>query len=668
MTLAKVASAPADPSSAVMAGLEKLAGLYGLSRRGLLKQTLRIVHGTTVATNALLERKAAPVALLTTEGHTDVLAMREGLKDDRYNLRMTQPEPLAPKHLRLPVRERMGPDGKPLIPLDQASLKRAIAGLKKARVESVAVCFLHSHANARHERLAAEAVRKALPGVSVSLSSNVLPRIKEFQRFSTTAVDAYAGRAVGAYLGKLDQRLKQAGYRGPCYVTLSHGGVAPLKKAARQAAATVLSGPAGGAAGAVQAATLLGAPDLIAFDMGGTSTDIALITGGRPGQAQERRIGGELIALPSLDISTLGAGGGSIARVDAGGFLTVGPESAGAIPGPACYGRGGTLATVTDALCVLGLIAAAKPLGDGSKLDPAAALAAVTRLAKQLRLSPLKAAAGIVTLVETQMAEGIRLASVKRGIDPRRHALLAFGGAAGLHACGVAARLGITRVIAPQAASVFSAWGMLAADIRCEASRTHLVSTQGMDAAGTRKLFDGLERQARAELGKGFKGRIRAERFAEMRYGEQIFETDVPLEGLDWESRDLGAAMAELFHRRHEELFTYALRGREAVLVNARAAVIGGLPQRRREPALRASRRPAAPSIRGSHPVWQWEALPPGSAGKGYAVIESALTSILVPEGWQARVTSQGWLDMIPAAAPRQAEALTGKARNGRSR
>ena len=449
-TLAKSASTPPDPSVGVLNGLAQLAEALGLDLAGLLAGTERIVHGTTVATNALLEHKGAKVGLLTTEGHRDIIEMREGLKDDRYNLRMPPPVQLVPRQRRLGVRERIRPDGRIEIPLDSASLDAAIAVLRAEQVEAVAICYLHAWRDATHERATAAAVAAALPGVYLSLSSEVFPQIKEFDRVSTTIVNAYVGPALSRYLKRLEARLREGGYGGPLLIIQSHGGVTPVDEAARIAAGGVLSGPAGGVAGSRYAARLLGTGDLIPFDMGGTSTDICLIVGGEPALATGRGVGGHRLALNSLDIASLGAGGGSIGWADGGGILHVGPESAGALPGPACYGRGGTRATVTDANLVLGYLDPAGFLGGRATLDVTAAEAAMDRLAGELGVSRIQAAEGIHRVVNTNMAEGIRLVSVRRGVDPRRFALLSFGGAAGLHVTDVARQLDLSRVVVPR--------------------------------------------------------------------------------------------------------------------------------------------------------------------------------------------------------------------------
>src|SRR5438132_10454444 len=429
VVIAKCASTPRDQSEGLLAGLGLLAGECGTDLAGLLASTERIVHGTTAATNALLERKGAKVGLLTTEGHRDVIEMREGLKDDRYNVRMPPPVPLVPRARRLGVRERVAADGRVTVPLAPRSLAAALSTLARVKVDAVAVCYLHAYRNPRHERLTAQALARRLRGVYVSLSSLVLPQIKEYERVWTTVVNAYVGPALARYLNALRTRLAARGYRGDVLIMQSHGGVAPIRESARLAAGAVLSGPAGGIAAGRYAARLLDVRELITFDMGGTSTDIALLQRGEPSLTGEKTVGIAKVALPSLDIHTLGAGGGSIARVDAGGILHVGPESAGADPGPACYGKGGDRATVTDANVVLGFLDPGNFLGGRIALDRRAAEVAVDRVARALGTERLAAAEGIAKVVDTNMAEGIKIVSVRRGVDPRKFTLVAFGGA-----------------------------------------------------------------------------------------------------------------------------------------------------------------------------------------------------------------------------------------------
>jgi N-methylhydantoinase A len=655
-TLAKVPSTPEDPSLGVLDGLAALAAKLGHDRAALLGDTERIVHGTTVATNALLELKGARTGLLTTQGHRDVVEMREGLKDDRYNLRVAPPVQLVPRHLRLGVRERLRADGRIEVPLDPESLDTAIDILKAERVEAVAVCYFHAWRDPVHELATAAALVRALPDAYVSLSSSVLPQIKEFERVSTTIVNAYVGPVLSRYLARLEARLGEAGYRGPTLVIQSHGGVAPIAEAGRLAAGGVLSGPAGGVAGSVHAARLSGHQDLIPFDMGGTSTDICLVVDGAATLVMDRKIGAHRIALNSLDIASIGAGGGSIARVDAGGILHVGPESAGASPGPACYGKGGTAATVTDANLVLGYLDSERFLGGARRLDSGAAEAAVDRIARALGIERMAAAHGIHRIINTTMAEGVRLVSVRRGVDPRRFALFAFGGAAGLHATDIARQLGISRVIVPRVAPVLSAWGMLATDLRFEVSRSHIGDTSALDGGAVKRLFNEMEADGLARLRRSFTGPARTSRTVDMRYGEQVFEIAVPLDegatGVDWSVDDPLPQIVERFHRRHEALYTYAMPEQESVLVNARVAVSGVLDELPREPDLPAG--PPAPAIAtrrifldggwSDAPVYDFATLAPGQQIAGPAIVESAMTTVLLRPGDVATVTEQGWL------------------------
>jgi N-methylhydantoinase A len=651
---AKAASTPLNQSDGVLNGLARAAAALNVAQRELLAATGRIVHGTTVATNALLEGKAARVGMLTTEGHRDIIEMREGLKPDRYNLRMAPPEPLVSRRLRLPVRERMCADGTVETELDHASLERAVAQLASEGVQAIAVCFLHSWRNPAHEQAASAAVRARLQRAYVTASSDVLPQIKEFERFSTTVANAAVGPVIENYLGRLQSRLVEAGFRGELLVILSHGGVASVSEAVRVAAGTALSGPAGGVAAAVALARQGAAHDLIAFDMGGTSTDIALVRDGAPTLSAGKTVANARVALPGLDIVTLGAGGGSIGRIDRAGMLAVGPESAGADPGPACYGQGGAAATVTDANLALGYLDPANFLGGQRRLDPAAATEAVRRIAESLGLSVEETAFGIHRLVNTRMADGVRVATVRRGVDPRGYTLLAFGGAAGLHVTAVAAELGIARVVVPLAASVLSAWGMLNTDLRIELLRS-LPQRRGIDTDALRAAFADMEREGRARL-SWFDGEVVTQRSADMRYGEQVFEIAVDLDGLDWDTIDLGERIEAAFHRAHEALYTYSLRDQDVVLVNARLSVMGRLPS---VPGTRAAvRTTAAPHSRRriwlndwtEVPVFDFGALAVDQSLNGPVIVASDTTTVLLRAGETARFDARGWLKVdVPA-------------------
>ena len=653
VTFAKCASTPADQSIGVMNGLENLSQRLGLSLSELLGHTERVVHGMTVATNALLERKGAKVGLLTTEGHRDILEMREGLKPERYNMRLARPEPIVPRHLRLGVRERLRADGRISTPLDPQSLDTAIATLRRARVNSVAVCYLHAYRDDTHERETRRAIEAAMPDVYVCLSSEVLPQIKEYQRVSTTVVNAYVGPLIRGYLQGLERRLADAGFSGPLLIMLSHGGVAPVEEAVRIAAGTVLSGPAGGLAGARRVAAMLGVPDLIPFDMGGTSSDISLIVDGEATLSADRAIANERIALPSLDIITLGAGGGSIGRVESGELLKVGPQSAGAMPGPACYGNNGKFATVTDASVVLGFLDADNFLGGSATLDKHAATRVVEKIGDGLGLDTIRAAEGIHRVVNTHMAEGIRLATVRRGVDPRGFSLLGFGGAAGLHVTELARLLSLRRVLVPRVASVLSAWGMLATELRLESIRSHVGETDTLDGAALKTLYDDMESTGEQRIRGWFGGEIESRRSAEMRYGEQIYEIDVSLDDIDFGEPDALGKLKLAFEKRHEELYTYSLAEQQPVLVNARVTTVGLLPAPPGEPSAEAGRPSAPIGTRQVYldgwtnaEVYAFETLCAGQVLEGPALVESETTTVLLRPGDTATATAQRWLDI----------------------
>ena len=656
MTFLKTPTTPQNQALGVVDGIAHLAARLGLPQDELLRRTSRIVHGTTVATNALLERKGARIALLTTAGHRDVLEMREGLKLDRYDLRSPPPEPLVPRERRLGIVERIRADGSVLTPLDKASLREVSRKLKEERVEGIAICYLHSYRNDRHEKETFEFLRKELPEAYVSLSSEVLPQIKEYERVSTTVVNAYVGPGVRAYFADLERKLEKAGYAGTLFIILSHGGVAPVEEASRLAAATVLSGPAGGVAGCRHAALITGNLNLIPFDMGGTSTDISFIVAGEAALSSNRGLAGQRIAMRSLDIISIGAGGGSIARAESGA-LDVGPQSAGAIPGPVCYGANGTEPTVTDANVVLGRLAADRPLPGRGSLDRIAADHALDELASKLGLTRERTAEGIIEVINAKMADGIRLATVSRGVDPRDYALLGFGGAAGLHACDVARGLDISRIIVPNFASVLSAWGMLSTPLRYEVSRTHIGDTRSLGAKDLRALYDELAKAATRKIAGKTPGDIRIQRSAEMRYGEQIYEIDVPLDQLDWEASNLMDQVTDTFRRRHEALFTYSLPDQDIVLVNARVAATSdadALPDLPTSAVKGAGPEPRQCLIHlGSWKevrAYPMEALVPGQKIEGPALIEANTTTVLLKEGDHALVNPWGWLDIAVAS------------------
>ncbi len=655
VTIAKHPTSLPDQSVGLAEGLVALAEELGTTRAELLAQTALIIHGTTTATNALLERKGAKVAMLTTDGFRDVIEQREGLKPDRYNVRMTPDPVLVPRSLRLPVEERIRYDGTQEVALNEDSVRDAVQTFKSEGVNSVAVCLAHSYADPTNERRVGEIVAAEMPEAYVCLSSDVLPQIKEFERFSTTVVNAFVGPILSTYMNRLRARLNEAGYGGDVLIMHSHGGLATIDDSIDLGAGCVLSGPAGGIAGGKFAAELTGIRDLITFDMGGTSSDIALLDDGEPCFSSDRAVEGTRVALPSIDIHSIGSGGGSIASVEIGGILKVGPESAGSDPGPACYSRGGTQATTTDANVVLGYYDADNFLGGQIKFGGDAARKAVADIASELDVEVVDAAEGILRVINTQMAEGIRIVAVRAGSDPRKYALLSFGGAAGLHITDIARILDAKRVIIPRQAAVLSAYGMLATDLRHDYVRTCVKDIRSMQAGELREMFAEMEAEGRERVTAAGDLAERAEiiRTLDMRYGEQIFEINVPLRDLELQSDDLIEQVARAFHERHEELYTYHSPEQEVVLVNVRCSVVGVLSLMPHEPVLPSGGDLEPRGLRHAYvgewrdvPVYAMDDLAPNHRIAGPAIVESRTTTILLRPGDHANVTATGWLDI----------------------
>ena len=652
----KTQSTPDDPSIGVMAGLQEVAAACELSLEQLLGDTDLVIHGSTVATNTLVERKGATVGLITTDGFRDLLEMREGLKEDRYNLRMQPVEPLAARYLRVGVPERVRASGRVEQPLDEAALVESLEYLVQEGAEALAVCFLFSYLNPSHERQAWEIIRRRFPAMYTSLSHEVIPQIKEFDRLSTTVINSYVGPVFSRYLSHLNERFAAYPHLKDVLIMQSNGGVAPIDDSSRMAVRAILSGPAGGVSAAAYIGQLLREPRVIAFDMGGTSTDISLVENGVPHITNEKFEAGWKIAAPMIDIHTLGAGGGSIARVDEGGILHVGPDSAGAEPGPACYGKGGVRPTVTDASLVLGYLDAANFLGGRASLDLTAAGQALAEdVAAPLNLSNVEAAFGVYKVVCTTVAEGIRLMSVQRGVDPREFALMGFGGASGLHASEVARQLQVSRVYIPASAPVLSAYGMLNTDIKYDFFRSYPVSLDRMDLNELRAILDDLGAQGRGKLAaQGVAGEaVEIHYSADMRYLDQIYEVTVPLPAPALTDSEFVALLTSNFHRRYQELYSYSQQDQEVRLVTLRVAAVGKLPriaQFERAGAVNAaspigSRRVYLGEWREA-PTYAADSLPAGAEIAGPAVLESEFTTILVWPGDHATVDSMGGIEL----------------------
>ena len=652
----KTPSTPHDPSEGVMAGLGDAAASFGLSPQELLDQTELVIHGTTVATNTLVERKGAKVGLITTEGFRDLLEMREGLKEDRYNLRMTPVEPLVSRYLRLGVSERVRSDGTVATPLDEESLERALEHFRQEGVEALAVCFLFSYLNSEHEKRVSEKVRASFPDTYTSLSHEIIPQIKEFDRLSTTVINSYVGPVFGEYLQRLKERFPSFSGLRDVLIMQSNGGVAPIDESSRQAVRAILSGPAGGVSGAAFLGELLEESKIIAFDMGGTSTDISLIEDGVPHVSTEKFEGGWKISVPMIDIHTLGAGGGSIASVDLAGVLRVGPQSAGADPGPACYGKGGVQPTVTDANLVLGYLDPDNFLGGKARLSRELAEKALEEhIAGPLGLSTLEAAYGVSRLVSTAIGEGIRLMSVQRGVDPRQFAILAFGGASGLQVSQVARQLQVDKVYIPAAAPVLSAYGMLCTDLKYDFSRSHPVSLDRIDLKAVRSIMAELESLGREKLrDQGVpESDVEVRRSADMRYLDQIYEVNIPVPDPEQEDSFLLDQLAANFHRRYQELFSYRQQDQEVRLVTLRVEVVGRLP-RVALPELKSSQTGAAAAktrrvyLGGWRevPVYAIDELSPDVKVSGPALLESNFTTILVEPGDSAKLNRFGAIEL----------------------
>jgi N-methylhydantoinase A len=636
---AKVSSTPREQQLGVMRAVREVLERAG----GRAREVERFAHGMTVATNALLEisetHTPARTALVATEGFVDVVELGRQARPSLYRLCEARPSPLVPPQLRFGAPERMGPDG-PLRPLRAESAERVLERLEAARPEAVAVALLHSYAHPEHERELGELIRARLPSAHVSLSHELVGTFREYERAATTEIDAALSPLLAAYLERLEADCAQAGLPS-AQVMQSSGGLTDSRRAARHAALTVLSGPAGGVGGALLLGAAAGERELLCFDMGGTSCDVCAIADGQVGETAQREVAGRAMALPALDIHTVGAGGGSIAWRDAGGALRVGPGSAGAHPGPACYGRGGEQPTVTDANLLLGRLLADTPLAGGLTLDRDAAEHAVGALARALGLETLRCAEGIVRVAESEMLGALRVMTVQRGIDPRRFALMPFGGAGPLHACSMAGELGIGKVLCPRASGVLSALGLAAAAARRDRASTVMLDGESLTRERLRETVASLLEQAADELDGPLE---RARVTWELRYRGQSFELAVEqgLERSDFDVERLREAFAQAHERR------YGYRGEEAdvELVTVRVSAFG------RAPAVTLDAEPARRAHSGSTDLqWQgervraqlWQGEPQvGCAIEGPAVWALPAATLLVAPGWSGTVDAQG--------------------------
>jgi len=651
----KALSTPGDQSVGVMDGLAGLAEELGITLAALLARTTLFIHGTTVATNLLIERKGARVGLLTTAGFRDLLEIREGTKANRYDLREPFPQPLVPRPLRLEVRERVRWDGAVETPLDDGSVRAAIADLRTKNVEAIVVGFVNAHRNPDHERAVRELIAAGDWRPYVSLGHEILAQEGEYDRLSTATVNAYVGPGLERYLNNLGARLGETGLAVPVMAMQSTGGALPVAQAVKHAVGSLTSGPAGGAMAGAYFARACGEPRMVTYDMGGTSTDICLIEGGRPLERQKTEFGDVKVVAPTLDVTALGAGGGSIARLDRGGILELGPQSAGSRPGPACYDRGGTQPTLTDANVVLGYISPETFLGGRMKLSLERAVAAVDEhVARPLGLGVEDASLAINALANARIAEGIRAATVRRGLDPRDFALFSFGGAGGVHADRVGRELMIPRILIPREASVLSALGFLTSDVRHDFSGPLGKPVPRLTPAVLREAFGALEARARELLAsEGFTAdRVRIARRLDCRYHRQVFSVEVEVEDADLGSVDLGW-LTRKFEQAYEMLYQHSHRDVPGFVDTCRIAAFGAQPPLAL-PELEAGAADPAPAHRGTRriytgawtqaDVYWFDDLVPGMRLRGPALVDSASTSVLVVEGSVAAIDRQGSL------------------------
>jgi N-methylhydantoinase A len=648
----KLRSTPDDPGRAMVTGIVELCGQAGIEP----SEVDAVFHGTTVATNAVLEHKGSVAGLVTTEGFRDIVHIGRHQRPQNYSIMQDIPwqaRPFVQRRHRKVVAERIAPPaGEVLVPLAEDEVRAAARELREAGVEAVAVCFLFSYLNPEHESRAAAIVREEMPGAFVTSSADIFPQFREFERFTTACMNAFVGPKVGRYLTQLQGALGEEGVPGELHVMMSNGGVASAGSAAERPVTLLLSGPAAGILGGVWAGRLSGRERLITFDMGGTSADIGIVTerGIAEASARDTWVAGYPLLVPMIDVHTIGAGGGSVAHVDEGGAFRVGPRSAGAMPGPACYGLGGEEPTITDANVVLGRIDPERFLGGEMRLDRDRAVQAVQGLADRLGLDLLQAAEGIVTVANANMARAIRSRTIQKGHDPRDFTLVAFGGAGPLHAAEVADSLGVPEVLVPPYPGITSATGLLTSDLKYDQMRTVFMVEGAIDAARIDRDLVDLDAALRARLSADGVPDSDVEVVAALdcRYVGQGYELRVPLVG----NRFSEAALEE-FHRLHEQEYGHASRD-PIEIVNLRLTATGRRAKVERVPVaagsfdqallgegegfFRDNGRLAALPTR----YYERRLLPVGEAVSGPAVVFQRDTTVLVPPGWRARAEASG--------------------------
>jgi N-methylhydantoinase A len=647
IAIGKVPSTPDDPSRAAAEGIGQLVASAAAA-------VGYIGHGTTVATNAVIQRTGAKTALITTRGFRDVLEIRRLARPPEliYDVLVRLPEPLVPRRLRFEVTERVAADGRVLTPLDEGEVRQIAAKLKARGVEAVAVCLLFSFLYPAHEQAIKRILAAACPGLPVSLSSEILPEFREYERTSTTVMNAYVQPLTAAYLLRMEERVRDLRLAGQLYIMQSNGGVAAPATVAHRPVTTLLSGPAGGVIAGAYVGQQVGLPNVITIDMGGTSFDVSLVPEGRPQVTEERKVLDQPVLVPMLDVHTIGAGGGSIAWRDAGGTLRVGPQSAGAVPGPACYGRGGTQPTVTDANVVLGYLNPKGLAGGAVPLDPALAAQACGELGKQFGLATAETAEGIYRIVNAAMTGAIRAVSVRRGYDPRDFALVAFGGAGPVHAVALAAELDIPWIVVPLSPGCHSAFGLVVADMLHDYAQSYVIEWAHLDRARLGELL--AELQARGESDLVTDGippeRRRYLRELDLRYLGQHFNTRVVLPDGPIDDALL-AEVERRFHDEHERVHGFKAEGEPLELVNVRLTAIGLVPKPAGAAIAAGERTPPPPATTRQArfagqavacPIYERGALRAGNVLAGPAIVEQLDTTTVLPPGWLATVDRYG--------------------------
>ncbi|MBI4445834.1 MAG: hydantoinase/oxoprolinase family protein [Acidobacteria bacterium] len=648
----KTDTTPQDLRIGVFKACEKIAEHYGVSLKELLERIESIIHATTVSTNAVIQRKGAPVGMITTAGFADVVELRRGRRDTGLNVRVEFPRPLVPRYLRLEVKERMSHEGKIVTALDEESVRKAMEKLDREKIQSLAVAFLHSHLNPVHEKKAAAIIAQEWPDVEISLSCDVLPQIGEFERFSTTVLDAYVAPLVRSYLISLDERLRSDGFKGRLLIAQSNGGVATPEAVAQRPIWTIGSGPCGGPVSALYyARSVLNTRNVIATDAGGTSFDVTLIANGEIGTTTDDWVADQRIAIPMTRIHSVGAGGGSIGWIDSLGVLRVGPQSAGASPGPACYAKGGEEPTLTDAALLLGYVNPDYFLSGERRLEVTRATKAIEqRIAKPLRKSAVEAAEAIFRVSVANMSSAIREKVTREGYDAREFCLVAGGGAGPLVAAPIAQELAIRDVLVPNVASCMAAFGWLRSDIQYDFSHSMMIITVAdpaqVDLEKITRLYEEMESDAVRML-KLQKERFDIYRSVEMRYDGQFRESEIPMPRKRLTARDL-ASVIQSFHKRHVELYTFSMPDRPVELINYRIKIVmeTSKPKLEKRPV---KTQPAKNMVKGSRncfflgrfhktTIYDGNKLKPGHKIAGPAIVELAATTLVLPPGFKSTV------------------------------